>query len=320
LLTPQHFLPRKRYQPFYDDAMIRPSKAEREKFHVDYSQDTEFSAFARLLQSKWRDKKGYKHSKYGNFLEIDFAKISKANFLTDNIRQLVSIEVLNAKKNGGLISEPRIWNNLLSSQPLCFNLFGELHYDLELATKFFKTLFPSRIERITCIKFEYSPGRGDAEYLEDHSAFDVFVEYTNKGKNGFIGIEVKYAESLKEETKEIAKKNFKEKYATITENCRLFKPNCIDKLKQPPMSQIWRDHLLSIATRKDYDEGFFVFLFPSKNSQCQNGVNSYQELLFTDNGEQTGFYPRHLDLFIRTLRELHDVAWTKELEERYLGN
>ncbi len=220
---------------------MRPTKEERVKYNVDYPQDTEFSAYARLLQSKWREKKGYQQFKLGNFLDLEFAKSSKANFLTDNIRQLVTQEIINAKKYGGLIGEPRIWNNLLSSQPLCFNLFGEFYYDLSLATKFFKQFFPTRVEKVTCVKFEYSPGRGDPKYINDHSAFDVFIEYSNNNKKGFIGIEVKYAESLKEETKDKARKHFKEIYAILTASCQLFKPNSIDNLKQPPLSQIWRD-------------------------------------------------------------------------------
>ena len=66
---------------------------------------------------------------------------------------------------------------------------------------------------------------------------------------------------IKEETKAKADKNYKELYSTLTNACGLFKPNCIDILRKPPLSQIWRDHLLSIATKQDYDEGFFVFLF-----------------------------------------------------------
>src|SRR5258706_6885377 len=140
---------------------MRPTKEERIQYNVDYSKDSEFSAYARLLQSKWREQKGYPGSKFGNFLEVKFAKASKANYLTDNIRELVVEEILNAKKNGALISEPRIWDNLLSSQPLCFNLFGELKHDLELATRFFRKIFPSKIDQVTSIKFEYSPGRGN---------------------------------------------------------------------------------------------------------------------------------------------------------------
>lgn len=301
--------------------MTRPSKEEQIKFNVHYSLDTDYAAFARLLQSKWRDKKGYPELKLGNFLEIEFAKTSKANYLTDNIKELITIAVANAKKDGAMISEPRIWNNLLSSQPLCFNLFGELHYDLDLATTFFKNLFPTRIDKVTSVKFEYSAGRKNIEYTGDRSAFDVFIEYTKNNKNGFIGIEVKYSESLREENKENANNTFnkhQKEYTRLTTD-KYFKPNALENVKQVPLSQIWRDHLLSIAHLKDYDEGFFVFLFPKENTHCQNGINEYIKHLNSENEELTGFYPRHLDDFIRTLRNIHNTEWTKELEERYLG-
>jgi hypothetical protein len=299
--------------------MTRPTKEERLKYNVDYPQDTAFSAYARLLQSKWRAKKGYPESKLGNFIEPEFAKSTKVNFLTDNIKKLVSQELENARKSGGLISEPRIWNNLLSSQPLCFNLFGELYFDLDLASSYFKLLFPNRIDRVTAVKFEYSPGRGDLKYIGDHSAFDVFVEYSKDNKSGFIGIEVKYAESLKEETKEKANNNFKERYANLTNSCGLFKSGSVDFLRQPPCSQIWRDHLLSIATRQDYDEGFFVFLFPAKNSHCQKGADDYRQYLVFDNHEQNCFHPRHLEDFINTLTSISNADWILELKNRYLG-
>lgn len=299
--------------------MIRPSKEERVKYNVDYPQDTEFSAYARLLQSKWRDKKGFPELKLGNFLDIEFAKTTKLNFLTNNIRQLVTQEVINAKKRGGLIGEPRIWNNLLSSQPLCFNLFCELHFDLDLATKFFQILFPNRLDNVTKVKFEYSHGRGDTKYIGDHSAFDVFIEYKRNNLKGYIGIEVKYAESLKEETKDKASKNFKDRYADLTNSCGLFKPNSVDFLKQPPISQIWRDHLLSVATKQDFDEGFFVFLFPSKNKNCQSGIDIYKQYLAFDNEVQNCFYPRYLDDFINTLTVVTNADWATELKQRYIG-
>ena len=301
--------------------MTRPTKNERIKYSVDYSWDTDFSAFARLLQSKWRENKGYNYVKYGNFLDVEFAKSSKANFLTDNIKELVTNAVNNTKISGALISDPRIWNNLLSSQPLCFNLFGELYYDLDLATKFFKVLFPERIDTVTSVKFEYSAGRGNIEYSGDHSAFDVFVEYKKNGKEGFIGIEVKYAESLSEESKQKALETFKKhktEYHRLTTD-KVFKPNAIEFVTQIPISQIWRDHLLSLAHQKDYKEGFFVFLYPKNNSQCQKGVDEYKKYLISENEEQTGFYPRYLDDFIQNLTELSNAKWINELKKRYLG-
>lgn len=302
--------------------MIRPTKSERQQYQVDYAPDSDFSAYARLLQSKWREEKGYPIDpvkKYGNFIELSFAKKTKANFLTNNIRELVCIEVADGKKKKALIAEPRIWNNLLSSQPLCFNLFGELKLNLDLATQLFSKLFPNKIGQVTEIKFEYSPGRGSAEYTGDHSAFDVFVEYTRNDKQGFMGIEVKYAESLREETKEQAEKNFKERYVELSNQSGKFKSESIEQLKQPPLSQIWRDHLLAIATEKDYDEGCFVFLFPSNNTQCQDGVNSYKKQLAFENEDQSGFYPRYLESFVSALQKISNADWITELKTRYLG-
>jgi len=301
--------------------MTRPSKFDQIKYNVNYPPDSDFSAYARLLQSKWREKKEFPYIKLGNFLEVEFAKSSKENYLTPNIRNLVTSAIANSKISGAMIGEPRIWNNLLSSQPLCFNLFGEMHFDLQLATNFFAKIFPQRIDLVTSVNFEYSAGRGKSEYTGDNSAFDVFVEYTKNGKKGFIGIEVKYAESLREESAKKAKATFskhKKEYTRLTTE-NIFKPNSIEVVSQAPISQIWRDHILAIAHQKDYDEGFFVFLFPRKNIHCQKGVDQYLQHLISDSEDQNGFYPRYLDDFIYTLSKIHQADWTIELKDRYLG-
>jgi hypothetical protein len=301
--------------------MTRPSKEERIKYNVDYPQDSDYSSFARLLQSKWRENKlKLPFSNYGNFLPADIARETKANFLTDKIRTLVQYELYRKGIFKKLIKEDRMWENLLSSQPLCFNLFGELHFDHKLATKYFSKLFPERIDIVTEILFEHSPGRRNKKYTGDRSAFDVFIEYSRGDLKGFIGIEVKYTESLKEESADTANKNFKEHYETLTNQCGIFISDSTNILKHPPLSQIWRDHLLSIATKQDYDEGFFVFLFPAKNKNCQVGVDNYKNFLAFDNEEQNGFYPRHLEDFINTLSEIDTADWIKELKERYIGN
>jgi len=303
--------------------IIRPTKKEAEEFSAYYKPDTAFSAHARLLQSKWRHKNGLPAASYGNFIEKDHAKSSKANFLTDNIKDLLQSEIISARKLGALIGEPRIWVNTLSSQPLCFNLFGELALDLDLATNFFKEIFPGKIKAVTEIKFEYSPGRRTVHC--DSSAFDVFVLYENLfGKKCFIGIEVKYAESLREESKKKAASIFKEHQKTYTSLTTpdIFKPNAIDKLQLTPLSQIWRDHMLALACRfgSVYDDGFFVFLFPAANKECQNGVDKYLDQLINNDEERTFFFPRHLEDFIHTLKRIHPTSWTTELRERYLGS
>ncbi|MBN9739411.1 hypothetical protein PP1_030995 [Pseudonocardia sp. P1] len=49
-------------------------------------------------------------------------------------RQQVQGAVAEAPSTGALLSRPRLWVDLLPSQPLCFNLFAPLAADLALAT------------------------------------------------------------------------------------------------------------------------------------------------------------------------------------------
>ena len=48
-----------------------------------------------------------------------------------------------------LIQEERLWGDLLSSQPMCFNLFGELAADLALATRTARAWWPGRVAQVT---------------------------------------------------------------------------------------------------------------------------------------------------------------------------
>ena len=193
---------------------MKPPQYLRKKYKTDYYERSAFASKARLLQSIWRSEKGYEFEKYGNFLELHFAKESGANFITPEIFELVKHEVANKHIDRKVIQEPRIWNNLLSSQPLAFNLYGELKLDLGLATLVFKDLYPERqIDNVTAIEFEYSPGRRNLKYTGDSSAFDVFIVYKNiQHEQCFFGIEVKYAEDLNDPPAE-----HKDIYTTIAE-------------------------------------------------------------------------------------------------------
>lgn len=301
--------------------------------------DTEFSATARELQNAWRDKKSYPIGSYkqkqadnsykevelGNYIEKSFALETEANFLSENIRKVAKNASL-SKEKGAKISETRFYTNLLSSQPLAFNLFAELSLNLQLASNFFRKQFPERIAEVTKIIFEHSDGRGDCSYTCDHSAFDVFVEYKSKdGKNGFIGIEVKYAESLKDKPAK-----FKSRYAELTENSGLFKEDSIELLRLKPLEQIWRDHLLSLAhlkhENKKYEEGFFIYLFPKENKQCQDAVDKYVKQFSSYDPTtkrydecKTGFYIRHLKEFAIDLKNDCKDQWLEDFLERYFN-
>ena len=301
--------------------------------------DTEFSAWARELQNAWRVERGYligtykqkqkdlsyKEVELGNYIEKTFALDKQNNFLTNNIRSITA-HALKTKEKGAKISKTRLYTNLLSSQPLAFNLFGEFSINLPLATDFFRRQFPDRIKEVTKIIFEHSDGRGDCSYTCDHSAFDVFVEYISEaGQNGFIGIEVKYAESLNDEPA-----TYKSRYAELTENSGLFKQNSIENLKAKPIEQIWRDHLLSIShlkhENKKYADGFFIYLFPKQNQQCQAAVDKYiQQFISFDmstkkyDERETGFYIRHLKEFVADMKQVCKEEWLNDFLYRYFN-
>ncbi len=297
--------------------------------------DTEFAAYARRLQNDWRVKKGYQIGNYknskgeiielGSYIDKKSAFKNGFNFITPTILEVVNSSLRN-KEHGAKIEKTRLFTNLLSSQPLAFNLFAELADDTRLATRIFSDLFPERISEVTGIIFEHSSGRGDCKYTCDHSAFDVFVTYKSvSNRLGFIGIEVKYSENLKD-----APSKHKPRYEELTLKSKLFKEGSIDILKHRPVQQIWRDHLLSIAhlthANEGFDEGFFIYLFPKKNEECQLAVNKYVSLFKSFDAESrkyneilTGFYIRYLDDFMLNLNQMVGKEWTRELIERYLG-
>ena len=295
---------------------MKPSKETRRKYNIDYADSTEFTSNARLLQSIWRTEQGYEFDQYGNFLELDFAKKTGANFLTKGIFEIVQHEVKNKHIDRKVIKEPRIWNNLLSSQPLAFNLFGELKLNLKLATLVFKPLYPDRkIKSVKQIEFEYSPGRKSLQYTGDSSAFDVFVVYENElSEKCFFGIEVKYSENLND-----APSTHKGTYEDISVKSGIFNMTMLDKLKEKPIQQIWRDHLLVLSMfikNNDYKVGDFIYLYPAENLNCKSGIEQY-ELTF-NNLKENYFKPLTLEKLVETIRSFSSENWIEEFENRYL--
>lgn len=242
-----------------------------------------FQRRARLLQALWREEQGLPVGILGGkargaVIAMPYAQESLAAFLSPTMRAVVRREVLDARRaQGKVFGRPRIFNHLLSSQPLCFNLFGELADDLALATRVLAELSGGRVGRVTAIDFEYSPGRGDPRYTGDKSAFDVFVRYAlPSGGQGFVGIEVKYHEGLGDRPAD-----HRARYDEVADLMGVFKPGQRERLKGAPLQQIWRDHLLAGALKAvdGYEAGLSVLLYPAGNTRCAEAVANYQDCL-----------------------------------------
>ncbi len=288
------------------------------KHHAFVPSDNTFQRRARVLQALWREEQGlpigdHRGRLLGSRIAMPEAQNLLSNFLTGTIRAAVRREVLGPDRDRDkLYGQPRIFNDLLSSQPLCFNLFAELQADLGLASEVFAAMTMGRAGKVTHVEFEHSPGRGDPRFTGDRSAFDVYVEHQTNGKRGFIGIEVKYHEGLGDQPAP-----HRARYDEIAAAMKAFRDDG-EKRKDKPLQQIWRDHLLAgsllLDDRSGFDDGVFVFLYPKDNDRCANAVAAYRACL----AHEKTFAAWTLEDMATAVKACGAGAWVDAFVDRYL--
>ena len=178
----------------------------------EYKGDSRFVADCRKLQSIYRyeigeeirpytDRYGNVHY-YGNYISNGENPKDGCwkNFLTEHAFNHAKDRVEHKKKYE-TIEEDRLFNNLLSSQPMAFNLFCPLRQmceeSSETATKVIKAALPGYpIHIVTEVELEFIPEK-HMELTGDKSAMDAIIRFEDEhGKMGFIAIETKYSENL----------------------------------------------------------------------------------------------------------------------------
>lgn len=247
---------------------------------------------------------------------MPFAKSSLANYMTEAVRDVVRAEVLDPVKRASKVyGEPRIFEDLLSSQPLCFNLFAELHQDLALASGTFQRLLGDVGLVVTAIEFEHSPGRGSRRFTGDHSAFDVFVAYTSsEGNASFVGIEVKYTETLGQPPA-----RHRPRYDEVADAMGCFRQDALPSLRQSPLEQLWRDHLLAgsmlLDSASSFRRGTFAIVYPKGNSLVERAAQAYRACL-TD---QATLHVWTLESLLDAVASAGAGPWLQQVAARYLG-
>lgn len=295
--------------------------------HALVSGEVEWRARLRLLQSLWRQEHGWPPLDWkpergvpylGSRLPVDLATERGHNFLTptifDRVRRELDENQRRPAPDRGLISTPRVFNDLLSSQPLAFNLFAELDRDRQLASRALRILFPNRVRHVTHIAFEWSPGRGDARYLANRSAFDVYIEHTTPaGGHGFIGIEVKYHEDLK-----VAPGELRERAAEVAAWASLVDDVTDARWQAGPLNQLLLDHLLALSMLHHEErarDGLFVLVHPTVNPACRSAADHYANAV--DHGGT--FASVTLEEVVAALRAESTAPWIGAFHDRYLA-
>ena len=96
-----------------------------------------------------------------------------------------------------------------------------------------------------------------------------------------------------------------------------FRDEARSDLKQRPLQQIWRDHLLVGAHHPvdGFDDACFVFLYPEGNTACAQAVVKYADCL----SDERSFQPWTLESVWERLNASSDASWLKLFHERYLA-
>ena len=270
----------------------------------DDERTTAFKQAARLHQARWREREGMPPGtspydpaapdtlpssgrphrpprRIGSRLEYMFAVQTKANLMSGAARAAADRRLSHPQKYE-MINRPRLWCDLLSSMPMCFNLFGPLAEDVDLARRVIPAWFPDAPGMVEQVVLEWSPGRRDASYLGNQSAFDAAIILDLGGsRRGVIGVETKYHEHLKAE--EPPSKQRLERYVEISEASAAFGPRAVDGLVAHPLQQIWQDHLLALSMPLhpggQWQWARFAVVYPRRNPSFAQGVKDYAALL-----------------------------------------
>ncbi|MBK7156404.1 MAG: hypothetical protein IPH72_32310 [Sandaracinaceae bacterium] len=232
------------------------------------------------------------------------------DYLTPAIRGLVTEELGRAKAESKLYSAPRIYDSLLSSQPLCFNLFGELALRLDLATELFRRRIPG-LERVTrALRALARPRR--RTLLHDNTAFDVLVEYTLRaGGRGFLGIEVKYSEDVRDKPAAM-----RPRYLEVAQQMGCFDVDAGGRDGVAPAAAVARPLAggRAAAGSGEFHEGLAVVVYPRGN-ECAAACATYR------GGAARGCALGRMGLedLVADVQACSTEAWVTAVGERYLA-
>lgn len=261
--------------------------------------DSVFTAKYRLLQSEYRAKvlkEAYgagpnknSKTKYGNMLVN--GEESGSNFISDAAFEYAKSKVEKKKTVTALtIDEFRLFNNMLSSMPMCFNLFSDLRdilkSDPAVASTIARSLFPelSWIMDLIEVHVEYIP-MPIADYTNDKSAFDAMLIIRDEnGDTGLIAIETKYTDILGANVAHDS-----ETKNRLIEQGGFCSEELNNELKTKGYQQIHRNFLLTYAYAAKNNMSHFVniVISPAEDKisvkeigEMRKGMTRYQDCIF----------------------------------------
>lgn len=189
------------------------------------------------------------------------------NFISAESSAYASERAGEVLRTGGALDEDRLRRNMLSSMPLCFNVFGSLrhHSDLPMLLKDAFELDISSIQGVEC---EWAPER--TAHLNDRTAFDAFVSYRDSsGRSCFLAIETKYTEPFSQ------KEYDSQLYRQVTAGSGYFREGASEHLIGRVTNQMWRMTMLaaSMLHRGAFQDGTVAVLSLADDHHARAAVD-----------------------------------------------
>ena len=231
--------------PTWDSAALHPRNEPRRV------------AYYRQLQSRYRERVLHakpgasgRYRALGSYLDADEVAANPGlNFLSEAALAHADERIAAVKAEGGTLDPVRLKRNMLSSMPLCFNLFGTMRAE-PASIEVFQELFDPATTRIVDMICEWAP-QPPSEYLNDRTAFDAVVFYETAAGPKFCAIETRYTEPFS--VTEYANPRYNE----VTRQSGWFTnpDRALSELKVRKSNQLWRNVLLAAAVEAGDDRG-----------------------------------------------------------------
>ena len=289
---------------------------------------TEFRRRSRYHHAMWREARGYPIGTQpyrpkrdgpparlvGSRLQLAFAEETGATFLTRRALDAARRRTASVERHQTL-DRQRMWADLLSSEALSINLFGDLAADHALADRAVHAWVPDAPGSVADVRFEHSPGRLDPTYLNSLRRFDAaFVLEDGDGPQAIVAIDVNYHERMKAE---IPKPTNLWRNLEVAARSGAFREGAVDELQgRSVLCVTWLEHLLLLSMLQHesgaWGWGRYVVVHPAGNADVAELCARYRELL----ADPSTFASMTLEELIDT--EVLRPSTTAALRERYL--
>jgi hypothetical protein len=251
----------------------------------------------------------------GSRIPLAFGRETGANLVTaaalDAARRRMALV-----ERSQSIDHQRLWADLLSSEALTFNLFGDLAADLGRADRLVRRWFPDAPGRVSEVRFLHSPGRLDVQWLNSLRQFDAaFVLDRDDGTHGIVAVDVTYHERL---TRETPKPENLWRYQQVHERSDAFTREAFDRVSgRSDLWSPWLEQLLLFSMLEHPDGawtwGRFVIVHPLDNPDMADLCARYRVLLRDPMTFRPATLEEVLDSGVLPTRSV------RSLRDRYVG-